>query len=172
MLMAGRDARARAQKFILGVRGVSCAIQISLNIPGLPKNVSGDDETVAAAREFFLNGLASEPPFRVALRGGAGVSEIFPFAGSAAEAKRAAIMVEDGRAWGRVFDIDVITEAGPLSRDSLGERPRACLLCEKPAKICVREANHSREELRSEVIRLLCLARSELQRLRDRGAIF
>ena len=56
ILLAGRDARAWTQKFILGVGGVSCVIQISLNIPGLPKNVPGGAEAVAAAREFW-NGL-------------------------------------------------------------------------------------------------------------------
>jgi holo-ACP synthase CitX len=162
-LLAGRDARAQAQKFILGVRGVTCAIQISLNIPGLPKDISGGAEAVAAAREFFLNGLAAVLSFRVVLRGCAGIAEIFPFDGNAAEAKRAAVMTEDGREWGRVFDIDVITETGPLPRESFGARPRPCLLCEKPAKICAREAGHPLGELRAEFIRLLRLARSELR---------
>jgi holo-ACP synthase CitX len=162
-LLAGRDARAQAQKFILGVRGVTCAIQISLNIPGLPKDISGGAEAVAAARGFFLNILAAELLFCVVLRGASGIAEIFPFAGDAVEAKKAAIVAEDGREWGRVFDIDVITEKGPLSRESLGGRPRSCLLCEKPAKVCAREAGHPLGELRAEFIRLLRLARSGLR---------
>ncbi|MDR1510609.1 MAG: citrate lyase holo-[acyl-carrier protein] synthase [Synergistaceae bacterium] len=163
MLLAGREERAWTQKFMLGVGGVNCVVQISLNIPGLPKNISGDAETVAATRRFFLAELASAPPFRVILLNGAGAAEIFPLAGDAAEAKKIAIMMEDGHEWGRVFDIDVITETGPLSRESFGERPRSCLLCEKPAKVCAREARHPSEDLRAEVIRLLHLARSELR---------
>jgi holo-ACP synthase CitX len=164
-LLAGRDARALAQKFVLGFRGAECAVQISLNIPGVPKNVPGDEDAVAAARRFFLSELGASPPFFAVLRGEAGVAEIFPFAGSAAEAKMTAIRTEDGREWGRIFDIDVITETGPLSRESLGLCPRSCLLCGRPAKMCAREANHSLADLRTEALRLLRLARSESRRL-------
>ncbi|MDR1137778.1 MAG: citrate lyase holo-[acyl-carrier protein] synthase [Synergistaceae bacterium] len=160
-LLAGREARAWAQKFILGVDGVSCVVQISLNVPGLPKNIPGDMEAVATARRFFLRELGAKPSFRAVLRDGAGIAEIFPFAMDASDVKKTAIETEDGHEWGRALDIDVINETGALSRESFGERPRTCLLCEKPAKICAREANHGRGDLRAEVIRLLDLARSE-----------
>jgi holo-ACP synthase CitX len=164
-LLAGREERAWVQKFILGVGGVKCAVQISLNVPGLPKRLPGDEEAVASARRFFLRGFGKSPSFFAVLRNGAGVAEIFPFAVDAGEVKKRAIETEDGYEWGRAFDIDVITETGQLSRESLGKEPRVCLLCGKPAKICAREAVHNSDVLRAEVIRLLFLACSETRRL-------
>ncbi len=45
------------------------------------------------------------------------------------------------------MDIDVITRDGPMGRDSIGMEPRKCLLCDKPARWCMRARTHTVEEL-------------------------
>ena len=71
------------------------------------------------------------------------------------EVKRAAIQVEEDGPLGRLFDIDVLTEEGGISRKTLGAGPRKCLLCEEDAKVCARARTHSMEDLLAEIERIL-----------------
>lgn len=49
---------------------------------------------------------------------------------------------------GRLFDIDVFDENfNQITRSSLFLEQRKCLLCNNRAKICIRERNHSYEDL-------------------------
>ena len=50
--------------------------------------------------------------------------------------------------FGRLMDIDVIGPGrSPVSREEMGLPPRKCLLCNHPARYCMRARNHSTEEL-------------------------
>lgn len=61
--------------------------------------------------------------------------------------KKQMMALEDSPS-GRLYDIDVFDEnKNQLSRSSLGENPRRCLICKKPAKVCIREQRHSYEDL-------------------------
>ena len=57
----------------------------------------------------------------------------------------------------RVLDIDVITAAGPISREDIGLERRKCLLCADDAKTCARKRKHPAEDLRERVRQLLAL---------------
>ena len=160
-LLAARDERALAQRLFLGARGSSFVVQISLNIPGLPKRLEGDERAVVRSREIFLSEFGVLPLAEARVVNFAGVSGVMLFAwGAAAEAKRTAVSVEEGTVWGRILDIDIITGAGPVSRTSLGLSERRCVLCRETAKICARERSHPVATLREEASRLLRLARS------------
>ena len=64
------------------------------------------------------------------------------------EAKRAVCRIEQEHPLGRLFDIDVIGQDGiPLERTAIGLEPRKCLLCDQPARWCMRGHTHSTEEI-------------------------
>lgn len=69
--------------------------------------------------------------------------------------KREAVAIENGSRLGRLFDIDVLTKNGGISRQRLGAAPRTCLLCGEDAKVCARGQRHSMEELLAEIDRIL-----------------
>lgn len=57
---------------------------------------------------------------------------------------------------GRLYDIDVFDQnKKQISRKSLGENPRRCLICKEPAKVCIREQRHSYEDLVQEMNKIL-----------------
>lgn len=66
----------------------------------------------------------------------------------ALKAKAAAIRFEQLSPGGALLDIDVMDREGnPLSRRSLGQMARACLVCgEAPAALCISGQRHSREQ--------------------------
>ena len=62
--------------------------------------------------------------------------------------KRIMISLEKDHPLGRIFDIDVFDkEHNQMSRTDLGLETRTCFLCNKDARICMREKNHTYEEL-------------------------
>lgn len=66
----------------------------------------------------------------------------------AEELKRLAMDIEDTEMIGRLFDMDVLDEAGEkLSREALGGGRRKCLLCDNDAVICAGRRAHPLEAL-------------------------
>ena len=69
-----------------------------------------------------------------------------------AEAKRIASAIEDSHPLGRLMDIDIIgDDRRPISRATLGLPPRGCLICGEDARVCMRAARHSYEELLTKI---------------------
>lgn len=68
----------------------------------------------------------------------------------AKELKKIAMEIEQVDPVGRLFDMDVLTPEGTkISRQELGQKPRACLLCDNEAVVCARSRAHSLDELRN-----------------------
>ncbi|MEH7416855.1 citrate lyase holo-[acyl-carrier protein] synthase [Neobacillus drentensis] len=58
------------------------------------------------------------------------------------------LKIENEHPLGRLFDLDVIGVDGrPISRETLGNSKRECLLCEQDAHICARNRGHTVENL-------------------------
>ncbi|MCI6159959.1 MAG: citrate lyase holo-[acyl-carrier protein] synthase [Prevotellaceae bacterium] len=75
---------------------------------------------------------------------------------SPAHAKRVACHIEDTHPLGRLFDADVIDRDGrPISRSSIGEAPRKCLLCNREARYCMRNHSHTQEELHRKIAEMI-----------------
>ena len=70
--------------------------------------------------------------------------------------KRLCIQLEEGSMQGRLYDIDVHSPKGTVSREDIGLNPRKCLLCGQNAKLCSRSRRHSAEELMLAVHSILC----------------
>ena len=66
--------------------------------------------------------------------------------GDLLEVKRACCRIEDTHPYGRLMDLDVLEPVGntvvPIGRDRVGEEPRRCLLCDRPARECMRAHAH------------------------------
>lgn len=80
------------------------------------------------------------------LGGPTGPESIFVVDAEPRALKRALVALEDAHPGGRLWDVDVVC-AGPygpqpLGRGELGEAPRRCVLCERPAHACARARRH------------------------------
>lgn len=66
--------------------------------------------------------------------------------------KRLLIDLEESHPMGRIFDIDVFdSDHNQISRSNFNINPRKCILCHKDARVCIREKNHTMEELYSSI---------------------
>ncbi|MDR1019507.1 MAG: citrate lyase holo-[acyl-carrier protein] synthase [Synergistaceae bacterium] len=167
-LLAAREERAWLQKYLLGAfsgLGSHCVAQISLNIPGWPKRLSGDERALRAGGSLFLRETADsarpKAGFFLLNAAGAAIIWVLADAGDTVLVKERAVRIEEGPEWGRVLDIDVITPVGPLSRPAAGIAARRCFLCGREAKVCARTQAHPVRELRGEARRLIRLASFE-----------
>ena len=81
----------------------------------------------------------------------------------ALEVKRLCCSIEDEHPLGRLMDIDVVCHFDrsgeislkPLSREDIGLPARHCLLCNKPARECMRAHRHSPEEIQDTIDRMV-----------------
>ena len=77
------------------------------------------------------------------------------------ETKRRCIDLENTHPYGRLLDLDVLEPVGdtviPVSRERVGEPPRRCLLCDRPARECMRAHTHTPAEISAAIDRLLGL---------------
>jgi holo-ACP synthase CitX len=72
------------------------------------------------------------------------------------DAKHKACWLEDTHPLGRLFDVDVIDKKGlPISRSTIGEAPRKCLLCDHEARYCMRNHSHTQEELHHKIAEMI-----------------
>jgi holo-ACP synthase CitX len=156
-LLDAREERAWIQrKFLDAAAPPQCVVQISLNVPGLPKRINGDSAATAEARGIFLSALGAAPSFEVSLSNCAGIAHLIVFSViDARRVKKAAMLVEEGSEAGRALDIDVITSQGQISRSDLGMAARKCVICGEDAKTCTRLRNHTVCETRDVMRRLL-----------------
>ena len=73
----------------------------------------------------------------------------------AGELKRSLCELEDNEPLGRLWDLDVIVPAGPLSRSEFDLSPRKCLVCESEAHACARSRAHDLEELDAVIVSMM-----------------
>ena len=156
-ILEGREARARAQRWLLGT--VDVVAQVSLNIPGFPKDVEGSrvliHKVVASFTEKVLR-AGGIVPVEVTLENGAGVAAFLGITSlDAVEVKKIAVALEEVQEWGRILDIDILTQAGALSREKMNKPSRKCLVCERDAKWCASTQRHDIKDLRKKAIDLI-----------------
>jgi holo-ACP synthase len=153
-LLAARDRRHAALQQAFG-QGWRATLFLSLAVPGADKTPAGTDGLFAWARreaEAACGGL-------VGLR--EGHDRLGPFAifGSEIEPpalKRVCIGLEAVAPFARLIDADVYGPQGTaVDREALGLPPRPCLVCEAPARECIRLGRHSGAELSGRVHELL-----------------
>ena len=151
-MLARRDWRQQKQRELLASFGCPI-VWLTLVNPGPVKDT-------VWAREVFKIGLSC-PHAAVMDKVGPSLESdavyfltgpeaycVLPY--DASQLKSMMIHLEQTHPLGRLWDLDVISPAGmSISRQVLGESPRACLLCGNVAHACARSQAHSIEALRA-----------------------
>lgn len=144
-ILASRDARHRHQQELLAANAGKALLCLTVIMPGAEKrnalSLTVADASLEALRAAFPGVDIEERD----LPTGFEAYLLVPM--SPLEAKRLAVRIEDSHPLGRLFDLDVVTPQGPLSRRDIGEAPRRCLLCGREARLCMRSHAHTHDEL-------------------------
>ena len=144
-LLQSRDERARHQQDLLGIYPGRSIVCLTVQFPGSLKR-SPDSVMIGEAGVKALRGAF--PGNEIEVRDLETGFEAYLSVGMPAQQlKRVCCGIEDTHPLGRLMDIDVITPSGPLDRTSVGFEPRRCLICDKPARYCMRAHTHSQAEL-------------------------
>ena len=144
-VLAARDDRVAMQQTLLHKGG--SLVCFNVNIPGAVKNCplsrsvfsKGDRAARAAQADALLEAVIWDKP--------TGFTGFYRTGLDARELKGRMTALEQGSALGRLWDLDVLGQDGPISRRDLGLPERACLLCGKPGAACARSRAHSPEQL-------------------------
>lgn len=144
-LLESRDRRAARQGELLAQFPGRVLLCLTVQLPGPEKrntlSLKIADTGVKAVRESF------SPAFEELKDLETGFEGFFLVEGMPLDIKKAAATIEDTHPLGRLFDLDVIGPEGPICRASIGLSERKCLLCDKPARYCIRAKSHTTEEL-------------------------
>ena len=156
--MDSRDARVAHQAELLGKYPGKTLLCLTVMLPGPVKrsNVSLKiaAAAVAAVRSRFELKFEELRDLETGYEGYF-VVDLEPVA-----AKRLAVSLEEEHPLGRLFDLDVITADGPLSREELGLPGRKCLICGKPVRECMRTRAHSTDKLLNRISVILSEAKN------------
>lgn len=151
-ILNAREARVRRQEALLAEHG-GVLVCFTMNIAGPVKRSplieAGFRLGQAQIRNLFspLHNLCVVEP--------TGCEGYYVLRGDPLEIKRQTALLEDSTPAGRLFDVDVLTVSGKVSREQVGLAPRKCLLCDGDARVCGRSRAHSIEALQTETKRLL-----------------
>lgn len=147
-ILESRDARASRQKEIIREYPGCSVVCLTVVMPGPVKRNGQSLVAAAAAVEAIRETFSDKIVFSEERDLPTGYEAYFAVKMTSSDAKRTACRIENGHPLGRIFDIDVIDSEGvPLSREAVGEEPRKCLVCGKPARICMRSHVHTHQAL-------------------------
>jgi holo-ACP synthase/triphosphoribosyl-dephospho-CoA synthase len=151
-LLAAKEERQARQQRLREQFGTAIA-SITLNIPGPTKDspvLRQLCDYAAATLQSRLDILAMER-----LNLATGPLALLAVHDDATQLKKISVQLEEEQSFGRLLDIDVFSPEGTqLSRQNSGSY-RACLLCDRPAVVCMRERHHSADEIHTAVQDLL-----------------
>lgn len=169
-LLRSRDERAALQQSFLREHPEGTLLCLTVQLPGEVKrderSLRVAESAVEAIREMF-----PERPAELLRDLPTGFEGYFVVPLEPLDAKRAAIGIEDEHPLGRLMDIDVIvasesapahgtgpasaTAVRPIPRSAVGAPERRCLICDQPARICMRARTHTTVELLAAIDRIL-----------------
>ncbi len=166
-ILQSRDERARRQRELLAGYPGKTLICFTVIPPGAVKRSDGS-LAVAAAGRAVLHDAFSAADVSSPEEAGALFEEFRDLETGfemymvvdipAEEVKRICCDIEDTHPLGRLMDIDVITETRqdgalaepsprPMTRAEVGLPERRCLICERPARECIRARRHTADEI-------------------------
>ena len=152
-LLRSRDERAALQLSLLKEHPGSTLVCFTVQLPGSEKrnklSLSIAEAGLMALQDMF--GLAERVRDLET-----GYEAYFLVPAPAEEVKRQCCELEERHPLGRLMDIDVIGPKGPVSRTEVGFDARKCLLCDQPARVCMRAHTHTTEELLRIIEQMVC----------------
>ena len=152
-LLDSRDRRARRQGELLSQFPGRALLCLTVQLPGPEKRNALSLEIARAGVEAIEKRF--NPVFKETNDLETGFEGFFVIDGQPLEVKRAAAELEDTHPLGRLMDLDVIGPEGPIGRASIGLQERRCLICEKPARYCMRAGSHTQDELIAKIKQLV-----------------
>lgn len=152
-LLDSRDRRARRQGELLSQFPGRALLCLTVQLPGPEKRNALSLKIARAGVEAI--GKRFNPVFKETNDLETGFEGFFIVDGQPLEVKRAAAELEDTHPLGRLMDLDVIGPEGPIGRADIGLQERRCLICEKPARYCMRAGSHTHEELMAKIKQLV-----------------
>lgn len=153
-ILKSREDRADKQVYILNQYPYSL-ISFTLNTPGKIKDnelyriihKDGLKKILEVLHECNLDIKYSEE-----MNKSTGSEAFFSVDIDPTELKKLMVEIENGHSLGRIFDIDVFDkDHNQKGRSDLGLKPRKCLICNKDARVCMREKNHTYDDLISKI---------------------
>lgn len=144
------DAREKRYNFTMNLiheyrQPVLCA---KINYPGTDKNTTQAEFAFKELKAVVKKAFDGDAEFSCTLEGADGSSFLIVLPSGAEAAKMKAIEIEETHPLGRIFDIDIYDLKGaPIDRSAVGKDPRACVVCGKPARNCMRSGSHRLEEV-------------------------
>ena len=158
-LLGARDDRYARQLSLTQAWPDRTLVCLTVVLPGPVKrdarSLTVAAAAVAAVREAFT------PVYEELHDLPTGYEGYFLIDGELLDVKRACSNIENTHPYGRLMDLDVLEPLGdtvaPVSRDRVGEEPRRCLLCGRPARECMRAHTHSYGEVLAAIDRILDL---------------
>ena len=148
-LLESRDERAARQEALLREHPGKTLVCLTVIPPGSEKRTDWSVRVALAGAGAVRK--AFSPLWEESRDLETGYEAYFLVEGDRMQVKRECCSIEDTHPWGRLMDIDVLEPAPggavPLSRSAVGQPPRRCLVCDKPARECMRNRSHSLEQL-------------------------
>ena len=144
-LLKSRDERCARQAALMQAWPGRTLVCLTVVLPGPVKRDARSLKVAEAAVKAVREGL--HPVFQEQYDLETGFEGYFIVDGPLLEVKKACCRIEDGHPFGRLMDLDVLEPVGetvvPVSRERVGEPPRRCLLCDRPARECMRAHTHT-----------------------------
>ena len=155
-LLLSRDNRHELQQQLLEQHPGSTLVCLTVVMPGSVKRNLYSVVTAQAALTALLDRLGEHVQATRARDLATGYEAYLITGLPAPEVKRVTCDIEDSHPLGRLFDIDVMNADGlPISRQTVGDEPRRCLLCDHEARWCMRNHSHSQEELMAHIRQMI-----------------
>ena len=156
-LLGARDARYARQLSLTEEWPDRTLVCLTVVLPGPVKRDARSlmvaEAAVAAVREVLA------PTYKELRDLETGYEGYFLVDGPLLDVKKACCEIENEHPYGRLMDLDVLERVGdtvvPVSRERVGEQPRRCLLCDRPARDCMRAHTHSQAEIFQTIDRIL-----------------
>ena len=153
-LLRARDRRQLRQQELLAIaaahdgHAVATLMCLTVVMPGAEKRNNLSLTVARAAVDALLDALLGHLAFHETADLPTGFEAYFLVTLPPVEAKLLACRIEREHPLGRLFDIDVIAPNGvPVERQSVGQPPRKCLLCDNDARVCMRVHTHTQQQL-------------------------
>lgn len=144
-ILENKEWRSNIQNELMKRNADKTIVAIKLNIPGSIKN----NKYIQKMFSMGLNELDKSIQYEYLSRN-SGPEAFFISELSIIDAKKEMIKFEEESTFGRLFDVDVMSETNQdkqYSRTQLGFSARKCFVCGKNAKECARSQRHDKEEL-------------------------
>lgn len=151
-ILSAREKRVQRQNRLLDMYGETL-ICFTMNIAGPVKNSPLITAGFRLGEQLLLEQFM--PVHKVSYEESTGCEGYYTVCADPLQVKRQTALLESSLPLGRLFDMDVLTARGKISREQIGLPPRQCLLCPEDARICGRSRTHSLQALQAETARLL-----------------